>query len=80
MKLTTTEIHAKLRTILVDVLACQPGDVTAEATFDDLGADSLDHVEIIMAVEEEFAIYINDDEAEKLTTVGEIIEHIEKAI
>ncbi len=74
------DITRKLTTILVEILACKAEDVTDEATLEDLGADSLDAVEIIMAVEEEFAIDIDDDEAEKITTVGQIIEHIEKAI
>lgn len=74
------DITRKLTTILVEILGCKTEDVTDEATLDDLGADSLDKVEIVMAVVEEFAIDIDDDEAEKITTVGEIIEHIEKAI
>lgn len=74
------DITRKLTTILVEILACKAEDVTDEATLKDLGADSLDEVDIVMAVEEEFAIDIDDDEAEKITTVGQIIEHIEKAI
>lgn len=80
MKLTREEILAKLTTILVEQLACRENEVTEEATFDDLGADSLDQLEIIIAIEEEFEIDINDDEAEKLRTVGDVIDYIERAL
>ena len=80
MKLTREEILNKLRMILVEQLACRETDVTESATFKDLGADSLDDIEIVMAVEEEFAIDISDDEAEKIKTVAQAVEHIEREI
>lgn len=80
MQLTETEILAKLRTILVEVVGCYADDVTTAATFDDLGADSLDFVEIIMATEEEFGLDIPDDDAAKLLTVQDAITHITNAI
>ena len=71
----------KLKDIIVDVMGCNPDEITMDTTFvDDLGADSLDIFQIIMAIEEEFEIEIPTEEAEKITTVGEAIAHIEKAI
>jgi acyl carrier protein len=71
-----TDIQNKLTTILVELIGCKADDVTDEATLEDLGADSLDHVEIIIAIEDEFGIDINDDEAEKIETVAQAIDHI----
>ena len=72
-------IEAKVREIIVDQLGVDPDQVTDEASFlDDLGADSLDTVELIMAFEEEFDLEIPDEEAEKITTVREAITFIEK--
>ena len=63
--------------IIVDKLGVEEGEVTAEASFtNDLGADSLDTVELIMEFEKEFNIAIPDDQAEKIGTVGEAISHI----
>ena len=71
----------KLKEIIADVLNVEVNDITEDTTFvDDLGADSLDIFQIIMAIEEEFEIEIPTEEAEKITTVGEAIAHIEKAI
>jgi len=71
------EIFDKVRDILVEQLGVKPEDVTLEASFqDDLGADSLDVVELIMALEEEFDIKISDDDAEKISTVGDAVEYI----
>lgn len=69
----------KVRKIIVDQLGVSPEEVTLEASFiDDLGADSLDTVELVMALEEEFDMEIPDEDAEKIVTVGDAIDYIEK--
>ncbi|MCI8637844.1 MAG: acyl carrier protein [Coprococcus sp.] len=71
----------KLRDIIVEVLRCSPEEITAETTFvDDLGADSLDIFQIIMGIEDAFDIEIDNDEAEKIATVGDAVEQIKNAI
>ena len=71
----------KLKDIIVDVMGCNPDEITMDTTFvDDLGADSLDIFQIIMAIEEEFEIEIPTEEAEKITTVGDAVEQIKKAL
>ena len=71
----------KLKDIIVDVMGCNPDEITMDTTFvDDLGADSLDIFQIIMAIEEEFGIEIPTEEAEKITTVGDAVEQIKKAL
>ncbi len=73
-----SEIAAKVTAIIVDKLGVDEGEVTPEASFtNDLGADSLDTVELIMEFEKEFNIAIPDDQAEKISTVGQAIEYIE---
>ena len=67
----------RVKAIIVEQLGVEPEEVTMEARFrDDLEADSLDLVELIMAVEEEFGGEISDEDAQKITTVGEIIEYL----
>ncbi len=67
----------KIREVVADKLDADPGDVVDSASFvDDLGADSLDVVELIMGLEDEFGIEISDEEAEKLSTVGEAVRFI----
>lgn len=67
----------KVRQIIVDQLGIDENEITMESSFiDDLGADSLDIVELIMALEEEFNIEIPDEEAEKISTVGDVVEYI----
>lgn len=69
----------KVRDIVVEQLGIDEEQVTLEATFiDDLGADSLDIVELIMAFEEEFNIEIPDEAAEKIKTVQDVVDYIEK--
>ena len=64
---------------IVNFLGVKPEEVTPEASFvDDLGADSLDTVELVMALEEEFRIEIPDEDAEKIQTVGDAIKYIEE--
>ena len=73
-----SEIKEKVKKIIVDHLGVDPSKVTDEASFiDDLGADSLDTVELVMAFEEEFGSEISDSEAEKILTVGDAIKFIE---
>jgi acyl carrier protein len=72
-------IQDKITEIIVEQLGVKPEEVTAEASFvDDLGADSLDTVELVMALEEEFGIEIPDEDAEKIQTVGDAIRYIEE--
>ena len=69
----------KVRDIVVDQLGVEPDEVTIESTFiDDLGADSLDIVELIMAFEEEFGIEIPDEAAEKIKTVQDVVSYIDQ--
>ena len=69
----------KIKSIIAEQLGVKPEEVTAKASFvDDLGADSLDTVELIMALEEEFNIEIPDEDAEKMKTVGDAIKYIEE--
>lgn len=71
------QIFEKVKSIIVEQLGVEEEDVTPEASFiDDLGADSLDLVELIMAMEEEFDLEIPDEDAEKISTVGEAVEYI----
>ena len=70
----------KLQSIIAEVLSVDPEDITMDTTFvDDLGADSLDIFQIIMAIEEEFEIEIPNDAAENIVTVGDAVEQINNA-
>jgi len=73
-----SEVREKVKKIIVDHLGVDVAKVTDEASFiDDLGADSLDTVELVMAFEEEFGAEISDSEAEKILTVGDAVKFIE---
>ena len=73
-----SEIAERVKAIIVDKLSVEESEVTNEASFtNDLGADSLDIVELIMEFEKEFNISIPDDQAEKITTVGDAIKYVE---
>ncbi len=75
------DIEAKVKEIIVEQLGVDAEKVTLDASFvDDLGADSLDTVELIMALEEEFGIEIPDDAAEKIATVGDAVEYLKKHV
>jgi len=73
------EIYDRVRKIICEQLDVEDEDVKAESSFvDDLGADSLDTVELVMALEEEFSIEIPDEDAEKITTVQNVIDYIKE--
>lgn len=73
-----SEIESKVKAIIVDKLGVDESEVKAESSFtNDLGADSLDTVELIMEFEKEFGVSIPDDKAEKIGTVGDAISYIE---
>lgn len=75
------EIFEKLKAIVVDQLGVSEESVKEDATFvDDLAADSLDIVELLMAIEEEFGIEVPDDEAEKIVTVGDVVTYIKENV
>ncbi|HOM02613.1 MULTISPECIES: acyl carrier protein [Acetivibrio] len=70
-------VFEKVRKIIAEQLGVEEDEITMESSFiDDLGADSLDIVELIMALEEEFDLEIPDSEAEKISTVGDVVEYI----
>ncbi len=74
-----SDVVEKVRAIIVDQLGVDEADVTPEASIiNDLGCDSLDMVELIMAFEQEFGIKIPDEDAEQIETVGQAIEYIEQ--
>jgi acyl carrier protein len=73
-------IDQRVKDIIVEQLGVKPEQVTPEAKFiEDLGADSLDTVELVMALEEEFGIEVPDEQAEKLQSVGDVIKYIEES-
>ena len=73
-----SDITSRVKAIIVDKLGVDESEVTLEASFtNDLGADSLDTVELIMEFEKEFGVSIPDEEAQKITTVGDAIAHVE---
>jgi acyl carrier protein len=76
-----SETFDKIAEVIADKLGVEPSKITPEAKFvEDLGADSLDTVELVMQLEDEFNLEIPDEEAEKLTTVGSVVEYIESHI
>ncbi len=73
------EVAQKVKSIIAEQLGAKAEEVTDTASFvDDLGADSLDTVELVMALEEEFGIEIPDEDAEKITSVGEAVRYVEE--
>ncbi len=73
------DLEKKVAEIIAEQLGVDPSEVTTEASFvDDLGADSLDTVELVMALEEEFGIEIPDEDAEKITSVNDAIKYIQE--
>ena len=76
-----SDIESKVKAIIVDKLGVDEAEVKNEASFaNDLGADSLDTVELIMEFEKEFQIQIPDDQAEKISTVGDAVAYIEASV
>ena len=79
--MSSEEILEKVKAIIVEQLGVADTAVTMEASFiDDLGADSLDIVELVMAIEEEFDIEIPDSDAEKVVTVGDVVDSIKENV
>ena len=79
--MSSEEIFEKIKNIIVEQLGVTEAQVTMEASFiDDLGADSLDIVELVMAIEEEFDIEIPDSDAEKVVTVGDVVDYIKENV
>ena len=77
----TEDISAKIKNIIAESLGVDINEVTENASFvNDLGADSLDTVELVMALEEQFGIEIPDEDAEKMQTVGQAIEYIKNKV
>ncbi len=79
--MSSEEVFEKIKNIIVEQLGVVETTVTLDASFiDDLGADSLDIVELIMALEEEFDIEIPDEDAEKVVTVGDVVDYIKENV
>lgn len=79
--MSSEEVFEKVKNIIVEQLGATESSVTMEASFiDDLGADSLDVVELVMALEEEFDTEIPDADAEKIVTVGDVVDYIKEHI
>ena len=79
--MNTEEVFEKVKSIIVEQLGVAETSVEMEASFiDDLGADSLDIVELVMALEEEFDMEIPDADAEKVVTVGDVVEYIKENV
>jgi acyl carrier protein len=73
-------LEQRVKDIIVEQLGVKPDQVTPAAKFiEDLGADSLDTVELVMALEEEFGIEVPDEQAEKLQSVGDVIKYVEES-
>lgn len=79
--MSSEEIFERVKARVVEQLGVAETAVTSEASFvDDLGADSLDIVELVMAIEEEFSIEIPDADAEKVSTVGDVVDYIKENV
>ena len=77
-RVDNSEVFEKVKSIIVEVLGVDADEITPEASFlDDLGADSLDIVELVMAIEDKFGLEIPDEDAEKIATVGDAVRYIQ---
>ena len=74
------DILAKVKEIIAEQLEISQDNINMETTFEEIDADSLDLVELVMALEEEFDIEISDEEIEKIKTVGDVINHIQSRL
>ncbi|NLT95770.1 MAG: acyl carrier protein [Clostridia bacterium] len=74
------DFFEKIKSIVVEQLGVDPDDVTLDTSFEDLNADSLDVVELVMALEEEFDIEIPDEDAEKIRSIGAAVEYIKAKV
>lgn len=70
-------VFEKIQEVIMDKMGLEKNEINLDSTFDDLGADSLDVVEIIMALEEEYDIEIDDEEAVDINTVGDVVNYLE---
>jgi len=76
-----SDVLERVKRIVIDRLGVEEAEVTQEASFkDDLGADSLDVVELVMELEDEFDLEISDEDAEKITSVGQVVDYIKSHI
>ena len=71
------DVFAKIKGLISEQLGVDEGDIAKETTFEDLDADSLDIVELVMALEEEFNLEISDEEVENIKSVGDVVRYIE---
>ncbi len=74
------DVFAKVKTLVAEQLAIEEEEVSLKTTFEDIDADSLDVVELVMSIEEEFEMEISDEEVEKIRTIGDIVEYIKKQL
>jgi len=74
------DIYVKIKKLICEQLGVEETDITRETSFEDLDADSLDIVELVMALEEEFGLEIADEEVEKIKSVGDVVRYIESHV